>query len=131
MRMQRTGHLPALSGTFLTRISTTAAVIMIVLAAFTRAFLTNPGTQCAKFLHEFSGMVIGTRHPRGGHPADICAIPIHLDATRHHLHIILLQTRGSTMFTLLGTSLTRLNAALIFVMHDRSVWMFCRNDRSE
>ena len=128
--MQGTDHFAALLRTFLTGVRTAPAMVVIVLATFTCALLAHPGAQRTQLAHETLAVLIGTRHPRSGHAADVRAITIQLYAARHHLHILLVQARGGAMFTLLGALFTRLNAALIFLMHDGSICCSGHNHHS-
>ena len=93
----------------------------LVLRALVAARLTDLRAQTA----QLAGVIRSARHERSGKTADRGAIDIQCDAPRHHLHILFFETRSHAMVAGGGASVTRVDAALVFVMwHSRvCLWM--------
>ena len=58
-----------------------------------------------------------------GEPTDRCAIDIQTDALRHHLDVGLLEAGGGTMVATIRTTIARLDARLVLLMHAGTPWV--------
>src|SRR5205085_2888025 len=105
-----TGHLPAFLGAF-------AAGCGAILAMLRLVFLALGGTGIAHFRAERAEPgreLAASRHEPGGERAKIRAIAIQFDATRHFLHILLVQACRRAVFARCRALVTRVDTALVF-----------------
>lgn len=68
-------------------------MLHLVLGALVTTRLTDVSAQAADGLRMFAA----TGHRCDGQLADRSAIHVHCDASRHHLHVLFLQTGGSAV----------------------------------
>jgi len=85
-------------------------VIHLVFGTLRAARVANFGAELADLGREFGV----ARHFTFGKRADVGAATIQLDATGHHLHIFLVQTRRSTMFAGFDAVMASFDTIFIF-----------------
>lgn len=97
-------------------------MIQVVLAALLTAGFAHVGAKRADLLGELRA----SGHLTHGERTNIGAIAIQLDATRHHLDIILVQTGHGAMFARLHALVAGFDTIFVFfVGHDVFLFLFC------
>jgi hypothetical protein len=91
------------------------AVCGRMFGAFTAAGIADLGTQGA---YRF-GKLAASCHEGGGETADVGAVQIELNTAQHHLHLVFLQARRSTMAAGGGTLITGIYTGLELLMRHR------------
>jgi hypothetical protein len=91
-------------------------MLRLMFLAFGRAGIADFSTESAQTRRE----VAASRHQPCRERAEIRAIAIHLDATRHLLDIFLMQTFRCAMFARSGARVTSIDTGLVFF-----VWHIC------
>jgi hypothetical protein len=76
---------------------------------------TGVADLCAKAA-EPHGEFTAARHEPHRKSADICAIAVELDATRHHLYVLLVQAFGCAVLASDRAGNARMDATLVFLM---------------
>ena len=107
-------HLTALGGTLAACRSAFLAMLHLMLAAL---FRTQVAKRRACFADELRSFATPCHHCRG-QPTQLRAIDVQGDTARHHLYVILLQTRCRTHVACVRTIVARFNTALVVLMHD-------------
>jgi len=107
-------HLTALGGTLAACGSAFLAMLHLMLAALFRTHVTKRRACLADKLCSFAAPC----HHCRSQPAQLRAIDVQGDTTRHHLYVILLQTRCRTHVACVSTIVARFNTALVVFMHD-------------
>jgi hypothetical protein len=108
-RFRCTGHSPTLLGTAAARLRTSLAMGLRMPRALRAACLAYVRTQAAKV----PCVPAVARHVSGRHSADRSAVHIQANALRHHLDVVLLQTRARAVVASIGARVARFDARLI------------------
>jgi hypothetical protein len=87
-----------------------------VLSAFFGASTGDLGANVA----EVRGKLRTAGHEPSRHSTDDRALPIQIDTTCHHLHLVLLQTGAGAVFALAGAPVTGFDTGTVFVVHNVS-----------
>jgi hypothetical protein len=103
-------HFAAFFGATLTCLRTVLAMLRVVFCAFLAARFTNFSADAA----DRGGKLRTARHQACCSRADRGAGAIQLDATRHHLYVLLLQAFRRAIFASNHAVSTSVNTALIF-----------------
>lgn len=94
------------------RSHSSAAVVVLVLAAFRAAGIAHFGAQTAELVSELRIPA----HPAGCCPADLGTIAVQANARSHHGHIRVVKTGRRAVFTLLGTTYAGLDTFVKLLM---------------
>jgi hypothetical protein len=103
-------HFAARSRALAARFGTLLAVLHLVLRAFFAACIADFGAKLAYPFRELRS----ARHLAHCERTYVGAAPVKFDAARHHFDVVLVQTRGRTVFASLHALVARLDTIFIF-----------------
>ena len=107
-------HSAALANAFHASVRAFATMVVVVLAAFLAAGLTDFRAQRAELFGEFTAL----GHILGGQPADGGALHVQADAFRHHFGVLFLQAGRRAEIAVGGAAVAGFDAFSVVDRHD-------------
>jgi hypothetical protein len=95
-------------------------MIRFVLRAFRAARIADFRTEPADARRELRT----PRHLTHGERADVGTAPVEFNASRHHFHVVFVQTGGSAVFTGLHTLMAGLDAVFVFFVRHFGLFLW-------